>query len=153
MAIARLVKVENLSDLKQQFHVSLCDLLSDLVERDISGPDASTYSQIAHSLAHDPLNLATLAGRLLWYEGVTPDMSRSPDLVAIAVDTENYLVSLRTACDILAVAFAHFCIEPEKRSQVPNRSFRKLLFWARDHAKSLRENFRFHQLISSGSWS
>lgn len=89
MALARLVKVEKLSDLKQQCHVPLCDLLSDLVERNINGPDASTFSQIAHSLAHDLLNLATLAGRLLWYEGVTPDMSRSPDLVAIAVDTEN----------------------------------------------------------------
>jgi hypothetical protein len=143
MALARLVKVEKLSDLTQQFHVPLCDLLSDLVERNINGPDASTFSQIAHSLAHDLLNLATLAGRLLWYEGVTPDMNRSPDLVAIAVDTENYLISLRTACDILAVAFAHFCIEPGKRNQVPNSSFRALLFFARDNPNRLRENFRF----------
>ncbi len=152
MALSSLIKTEKLSGSKHQFYVSLCDILLDLVEQDKDGPDALAFSAIAHSLAHDFLNLATLAGRLLWYEGVTPDMSRSPDLVAIAVDTETCLVSLRTACDIVARAFWHFCVDPKKRGQLPKEdkegkqtaaSFRALIFWARDNPQRLRENFRF----------
>jgi hypothetical protein len=142
MALASLIKKSKLTTSKDEFYVPLCDILMDLVEKDINGPDATALTQIAHSLAHDFLNLATLAGRLLWYEGITPDENRSPDLVAIAVDTETYLVSLKTACDILAEAFAYFCVEPNKRGQVP-RTFRKLVLRARNNPDSLRETFRF----------
>jgi hypothetical protein len=152
MALASLIKTEKLSGSKHQFYVPLCDILLDLVEQDKDGPDALEFSAIAHSLAHDFLNLATLAGRLLWYEAVTPDMSRSPDLVAIAVDTETCVVSLRAACDIVARAFWHFCIDPKKRGQLPKEekeekktaaSLRAMLFWARDNPQRLREHFRF----------
>jgi hypothetical protein len=70
---------------------------------------------------------------------------RSPDLVAVGVDAESYLMLLRTACDIIADAFANFCVEPKKRGQLPKEhgSFRALLFWARKNPQRLREEFRF----------
>lgn len=74
MALSSLITVEKLEDSKQQLYVPLCDVLLDLVETNIDGPDALMFSKTAHSLAHDILNMATLAGRLLWCEGVTPDM-------------------------------------------------------------------------------
>jgi hypothetical protein len=152
MALSSLIKTKELSGSKHQFYVSLCDILLDLVERDKTGPDALEFSAIGHSLARDFLNLAALAGRLLWYEAVTPDTSRSPDLVAIAVDTETCFVSLRAACDILARAFWKFCVDPKKRGQLPKEkkeeketaaSLRAMLLWARDNPQRLRENFRF----------
>jgi hypothetical protein len=62
--------------------------------------------------------------------------------VAVGVDAESYL---RTACDIIADAFANFCVEPKKRGQLPKEhgSFRALLFWARKNPQRLREEFRF----------
>jgi hypothetical protein len=145
MALSSLITLEKLGNSKRQFYVPLCDVLMDLVKQDIDGPDARMFSQLAHSLAHDILKIATLAGRLLWCEGVTPDMSRSPDLVAVGVDAESYLMLLRTACDIIADAFANFCVEPKKRGQLPKEhgSFRALLFWARKNPQRLREEFRF----------
>jgi hypothetical protein len=79
--------------------------------------------QLAHSFGHDVLNLATLAGRLLWYEGVTPDMWRSHDLVAVAVDAEAYFVMLQTACDIMADVVPTLGARP---GQAPSDSFHKL---------------------------
>lgn len=72
-------------------------------------------------------------------------MSRSPDLVAIAVDAETYLISLRTACDLLSEAYSHFCVEPKKRGQLPKEtsSFREMIFWVRDNPQRVRERFRF----------
>jgi len=144
-ALASLIKTQKLTGSKNEFYVPLCDALLDLVELDITGVRALKLSQIAHSLAHDFLNLAMLAGRLIWYEGVTPDMSRSPDLVAIAVDTENYLISLRTACDIVAEAFSYFCVEPKKRGQLPKekQSFRAMICWAKNNPHRLRDDFLF----------
>jgi hypothetical protein len=145
MALSSLITVKKLDDSKQQLYVPLCDVLLDPVETNIDGPDALMLSQTVHSLAHDILNMATLAGRLLWCEGVTPDMSRSPDLVAVGVDAESYLVLLRTACDIIADVFAKFCVDPKRNGQLPKEksSLRALLFWARDNPERLRENFRF----------
>lgn len=88
------------------FHLPLTDVLLDLLEKDPQGPDAAKLSRIARAFAHDVLHIATLAGRLFWYEGMTPNMKRSEDLVAISVDTENYLMLLRTACDIVASAWS-----------------------------------------------
>jgi len=69
MTLASLVKTKNLTSSRNQFYVPLCDILLDLVEQDMGGSDALKFSQIAHSLAHDLLNMGTLAGRLLWYDG------------------------------------------------------------------------------------
>jgi hypothetical protein len=60
----------------------------DIVERDSAAPQAERIAELAHSFAHDVLNLAVLASRLLWYEALPPDMTRSPDLVAVGTDTE-----------------------------------------------------------------
>lgn len=121
MALSNLTKVEQLTDSVREFYVPLCDILMDLVERDIDGPDALNFTQISYSLAHDFLHLASLFGRLLWFEGVTPDEKRSPDLVDVGVDAETYLVLLRTACDILSEVFAYFCVEPNKYKRFQKR--------------------------------
>ncbi len=52
------------------------------------------------------LNIAALAGRLLSYEGVTPEIWRSHDLIAVSVDAEMYYVMLQSACDIMADVIA-----------------------------------------------
>jgi hypothetical protein len=143
-ALGKIVKLKKVRPLSaHDFHLPLCDILLDLVEQDIDGPFALRFSQLAHSLSHDFINLATLAGQLLWYEGVTPDMSRSPDLLAISGAAESYLIFLRTACDVIAGAFAIFCIEPKKQGQVPGKSFHDLIRWAKDNPTRIFEAFRF----------
>jgi hypothetical protein len=148
-ALANLVEIEEDRDLtKHEFFLPLCGILQDLVKQDIDGPDALTFSEIAYSLAHDVLNLAVLAGRILWCEGVTANMERSPDLVAIAVDTENYFVLLRTAYDILAKAIVHFGVEPRDRGKIPSDSFNRLKNWIKnkknpDRINKFHESFRF----------
>ena len=59
-ALASLIKTQKLTGSKNEFYVPLCDALLDLVELDITGVRALKLSQIAHSLAHDFLNLAML---------------------------------------------------------------------------------------------
>jgi len=73
------------------------------------------------------LNIATLAGRLLWYEGVAPDTWRSHDLIAVSVDAEAYYVMLQSACDIMADVIATL---GAKKGQAPSESFHKLNEWA-----------------------
>jgi hypothetical protein len=145
VTLSSLIKTDKFTGSKQEFYVPLCDVLMDLAEQEIDEEKAWRLSQIAHSLAHDLLNVATLAGRLLWYEGVTPDMDRSPDLVAIAVDTETYLITLRSACDPIAEAFSQFCVDPKKFGQIPDKtdSFREMLRWSTENTSRLRENFHF----------
>jgi hypothetical protein len=145
-ALASLVKMQEPGNSQHDFHIPLCDLLLDLAEQDVDGRDAFKLVQIAHSFGHDFLNLATLAGRLLWCEGVTPNMSRSPDLVAIGVDTENYLVLLRAACDTLTGAIVHFGVEPGDRGKIPSDSFNGLKKWIekdRTRINRFYERFRF----------
>jgi hypothetical protein len=116
---------------RHEFDIPLCDLLLDLVEQDIDGPDALLFTEIAHSFAHDILHVSTLASALLWYEGVTPDLSRSPDLVSISTNVESSLVFLRSACDTIAQAFARFAVPPAKGkvSNSATTSFHSLLQW------------------------
>lgn len=116
---------------KYEFAIPLCDLLLDLVERDIDGPDALLFTEIAYSFARDILHVATLASSLLWYEGITSDLDRSPDLVSISVNVEAGLAFLRSACDTINPAFARFAVPPEK-GQISNsgkESFAGLLNW------------------------
>jgi hypothetical protein len=63
------------------YYLQLPDVLMDVVELDPMAPQVGRIAELAHSFVHDLLNLAVLASRLLWYEALTPDMSRSPDLV------------------------------------------------------------------------
>lgn len=116
---------------RHEFDIPLCDLLLDLVEQDIDSPDALPLTEIAHSFAHDILHVSTLASALLWYEGVTPDLSRSPDLVSVSVNVESSLAFLRSACDIIAPAFARFAIPPTKGkvSKRGTESLHGLLQW------------------------
>lgn len=125
------------------FHVPLTDVLLDLVEKDPAGKDVEKLSRIARSFAHDLLHIATLGGRLFWYEGLTPNMQRSEDLVAISVDTENYLMFLRTACDIVASACALFAVDVGLRGQVPSSSLRDLIVWARKNPQKIKPSFAF----------
>jgi len=104
-----------------EYYVRLADALSNRAD------DSGHLKQLAHSFGHDILNLATLAGRLLWYEGVTPDMWRSHDLVAVAVDAEAYFVMLQTACDIMADVVTTLGAKP---GQAPLDSFHRPNEWA-----------------------
>ena len=86
-ALGTLVTVRNYErPSRYKYYVSLPDLLMDIVERDPNPPQAERLAELAHSFAHDLLNLAVLASRLLWCEALTPDVNRSPDLVAVGTD-------------------------------------------------------------------
>jgi hypothetical protein len=114
----------------------------------LNRPDESGHlKQLAHSFGRDILNLATLAGRLLWYEGVTPDMWRSHDLVAVSVDAEAYFVMLQQACDIMADVIATLGTKP---GQAPSDSFHKLKEWAIRRPWRLKPEFHF--LVQSLPW-
>jgi hypothetical protein len=117
-----------------EYYLRLADALSNRVD------DSEHLKQLAHSFGHDILNLATLAGRLIWYEGVTPDMWRSHDLVAVSVDAETYFVMLQTACDIMADVIATLGTKP---GQAPSDSFHRLNEWAIRHPWRLKPEFHF----------
>jgi hypothetical protein len=115
---------------KHDFQISLSDVLLDLVEENPDGPLALSYSQLACSLAHDFVNLATVAGQLLWYVGVAPLRTGTPDSLLISLLAESYLVSVRTAYDTIAATILRFCIPPRLRGQLPkNESFNDLVEW------------------------
>ena len=135
---------------RYRYYVSLPDLLMDIVERDSAAPQAERIAELAHSFAHDVLNLAVLASRLLWYEALTPDMNRSPDLVAVGTDTEAYFLFLKAACDLLAEITAAVAVEPRRRGQVPSGSFHELTQWVKDNPN--RIDARFHFLAGESEW-
>lgn len=64
---------------------------------------------------HDVLNIAALAGRLLWYEGVTPEMWRSHDLIAVAVDSV-FGESEESAVTEPSAGSGQQCCQSERRS-------------------------------------
>ena len=99
---------------RYRYYVPLPDLLMDIVERDSAAPQAERIGELAHSFAHDVLNLAVLASRLLWYEALTPDMNRSPDLVAVGTDTEAS-PAVRASCS--TTCRAHSCRTSPHSSQ------------------------------------
>lgn len=116
-----------------EYHLGLSDAL-------IHRPHESSHlAELADSFSHDVLNLAALAGRLLWYEGVTPEMWRSHDLVAVGVDAEAYFVMLQTACDIMADVVATL---GAKKKQAPSESFHQLNKWALKYPNRLAAEFR-----------
>jgi len=84
---------------------------------------------LADSFAFDVLNLAALAGRLLWRSGITPEpsMFTRHDILDVTVDAESYFVMLQTACDILAKIIV--TIGVEKKGQAPADSFHKFTEW------------------------
>lgn len=95
--------------------------------------------ELARAFGNDVLNLAVLAGRLLWCEGVTPEMWRSHDLIAVGVDVEAYYVMLQCACDIMADVVATL---GARRGQAPWESFHKLNQWALRNPGRLAPKFR-----------
>jgi hypothetical protein len=122
----------------------------DIVERDSTAPQAERIAELAHSFAHDVLNLAVLASRLLWYEALTPDMSRSPDLVAVGTDVESYFLFLKAACDLLADITVEVAVDAGRRGQVPSGSFHDLARWIGDNPA--RIDPRFHFLAQELQW-
>ena len=120
---------------KHDFLLPLTDLLLDMVERDVDSEHALWYSHRACALAHDVLNMATMAGELLWHTSVAPLRSTTPDSLYISMVAESYFVQARSACDVIAEVILKLCVEPKKRGQLPpedpleGNSFRPLLNW------------------------
>ena len=109
---------------------------------------AKHYEELAESFANDALNLANLAARLLWHEGVSPDIWRSPDIITVSVDTESYFVMLQSACDVMADVIA--TLGAQKKGQVPSESFHRLNNWARENSNRLRSQYR--EMASTKLW-
>jgi hypothetical protein len=135
---------------RYRYYVSLPDLLMDTVEQDSTEPQAERIGELAHSFAHDVLKLAVLASRLLWYEALTPDTSRSPDLVAVSTDAESYFLFLKAACDLLAEITVEVAVDAGRRGQVPSGSFHDLTRWVKDNPA--RIDPRFHFLPQESQW-
>jgi hypothetical protein len=142
-ALALLITLDGEKTLtRSDYYLRLAYVLMDFAETHSSSSDVAEIAGHAHAFGNDVLNIAVLAANLLWFEGVTPDMSRSPDLVRISVDVENYLVLLQTACDIMADVIRRFGIPPKRRGQVPEESFHKRHNWAKDNRGRLASGFR-----------
>lgn len=107
-----------------QFYLGLADALANKQHK-----ESTHLKELADSFGHDVLNLAALAGRLLWCEGVTPEVWRSHDLIGVSVDVESYYVMLQCACDIMADCIATLGCK-KGRGQVPSESFHRLTQWA-----------------------
>ena len=75
-----------------QFYLGLADAM-----RLKTGSASTHLKELSDSFSHDILNVAVLASRMLWYEGVTPGMWRSHDLVTVGVDAESYFVMLQSS--------------------------------------------------------
>jgi hypothetical protein len=143
-ALGKFVKLRKNEKLSRyHYYLRLPDLLMDVVERDSGAPQAERLGELAHSFAQDVLNLAVLASRLLWHEALTPDMSRSPDLVAVGTDTESYFLFLKAACDVLAEMAVEVGVEPARRGQVRSESFDKLSKWIRENPSRIDSKFQF----------
>jgi hypothetical protein len=135
---------------RHHYYLQLPDQLMDVVERDPSAPQTERIAELAHSLAHDVLTLAVLASRCLWYEALTPDMSRSVDLPAVSTDLESYFLFLKASCDILAELAVELAFEPRMRGQAPSGSFHDLTHWVKDNPS--RIDSRFHFLAAELDW-
>ena len=139
-ALARLVERKSREALtRYEYYLPLSDVLMTLSERN-TVPEAAHCGELAESFANDILNLANLSSRLLWMEGVSPDVWRSPDLVTVAVDTESYFVMLQSACDVMADVIA--TLGAIKKGQVPSESFHRLNNWARENSGRLQPPYR-----------
>jgi len=141
---------ENEKLTRYHYYLQLPDQLMDVVERDPSAPQAERIAELAHSFAHDVLRLAVLASRCLWYEALTPDMSRSGDLPAVSTDLESYFLFLKAACDVLAELAVELAFESRMRGQAPSGSFHDLTNWVRDNPA--RIDSRFHFLAAELDW-
>src|SRR5262249_48206934 len=128
---------------RYKYYLTLPDVLMDIVEADPSAPQSERLAELAHSFAHDVLNLAVLASRLLWYEALTPDTSRSPDLVVVSTDAEAYFLFLKAACDLLADITVELAVEPGKRGQTPEGSFHDLARWVKENPTRIDSTFHF----------
>lgn len=131
------------SDLTRfQFYLGLADALANREHK-----ESTHLKELSDSFGHDVLNLATLAGRLLWFEGVTPEMWRSHDLVGVSVDVESYYVMLQCACDIMADCVATLGCGT-RRGQIPRESFHRLTEWAAKNSNRLVPSYR--RLLADG---
>lgn len=143
-ALGKLVKLPGSEKLSRyHYYLRLPDLLMDAVERDPGSARAERLAQLAHSFAHDALNLAVLASRLLWYEALTADMSRSPDLVSVGTDAESFFLFLKAACDLLAEITVEVAVDAGMKGQVPSGSFDELARWVRDNPARIDPAFHF----------
>ena len=115
----------------------------DAVERDPTSPQSERLAELAYSFAHDLLNLSVLASRLLWYEALTPDMSRSPDLVAVGADAESFFLFLKAACDLLAEITVEVAVDAAMKGKAPSDSFDKLAQWVRKDPARIDPAFHF----------
>jgi hypothetical protein len=128
---------------KHDFYSPLSDVLLDLVEKDLYGASAKPASQLGCSLAHDFIRLSTVAGQLLWLIETAPVRTGTPDLLSITMLAESYLMSLRAACDVIAVIVHTFCIEDKKKGQVPDESFNDLIDWIENNPKRVPQSLKF----------
>jgi hypothetical protein len=144
-ALSSLVRVEPGYDLSDyDFKLSLSNVLMSVAAARTNESEALELKELAHSFAHDGLNLAVLAARMLWHEGITPDESRSSDLPVISVDTQCFFVTLQTACDIMVQVIRRFGGLPGKSGQVKRTdSFHSFNEWAKKNPQRLRQEFRF----------
>jgi hypothetical protein len=128
---------------KHDFYLSLSDVLLDLVDKDPHSPNAKLPAQLGCSLGHDFLNLATIAGQLLWLVDVAPVRTGTPDSLSISMLAESYLMQLRAVCDVIAVIIHSFCIDDKKKGQVPDESFNDLVDWIEKNPSRVPESIKF----------
>lgn len=140
-SLIRITAKERLT--RYHYYLPVSDLLMDIVEQSPNSEEAQRLAEIAHSFAHDVLNLAVLGGRLLWCESLLPDTSQLPDLVSASTDAESYFLILKSACDLLADAGRHFGFAKNRLGQVPSGSLNDLNNWVKNNRDRTLSNFCF----------
>lgn len=137
---------------KHDFMLPLPDVLLDFAEQELDNPIASLAAQLGCSLADDFINLATIAGQLLWLVDVAPVRTGTPDSLSISMLAQGYLMQLRTACDVLAVIIQKFYLD-EKGVIVPKKkrdSLYRLIDWLKKNPSQVPDRIKF--ILEPMSW-
>ncbi|WP_213740507.1 hypothetical protein [Bradyrhizobium sp. dw_411] len=99
----------------------------------------AVLSTAAEAFGHDLVNLATYAHEILsWLE--PSRIRRSPSVVVVGGMTEAFIFTLRSACDVIATALAHYAAE--KRGQAPKDSLRGLITWSERNPSRVHASIR-----------
>jgi hypothetical protein len=95
----------------------------------------ATLSAAADAFGHDIVNLATYSNEILaWLE--PSRIRQSPSVIVVGGMTEAFIYTVRSACDVIAVALAQYA--SEKPGQVPRDSLRALIVWSKQNPSRVR---------------
>jgi hypothetical protein len=112
-----------------EFYSGLLDYYDRWSDVDSRLADHHEYlSRAAHIFGHDIVNMASYAHEIVGW--LQPERTWKPwSVVSVAGMAEAFLVSVRSACDAVALALGYSA--SKKRGQAPTEGLRALVAWAK----------------------